>query len=164
MSGFEIAGIVLGTIPLLISALEHYHDGVSTMQRWRRYQRERQNLVRILRTEQIQLQNTCESLLEGLVSPSEVAAMIREPFSGKWRHRKIQVKLRARLHDSIDVFESIVEDVQAAMVELARRLGVDTTGKVGLFPLRQCFVCIRDEASHAVSGGLHVFKILKKGV
>lgn len=27
MSGFEVAGVVLGSIPLLISALEHYSDG-----------------------------------------------------------------------------------------------------------------------------------------
>jgi hypothetical protein len=29
MSGFEVAGIVLGAIPLVISALEHYGEGVS---------------------------------------------------------------------------------------------------------------------------------------
>jgi len=28
MSGFEVAGVVLGSIPLIISALEHYADGV----------------------------------------------------------------------------------------------------------------------------------------
>ncbi|KAK6824639.1 hypothetical protein PG987_012133 [Apiospora arundinis] len=31
MSGFEIAGVVLGAIPLLISALEHYKSGKSTV-------------------------------------------------------------------------------------------------------------------------------------
>lgn len=30
MSGFEIVGVVLGSIPLLISALEHYSEGVSS--------------------------------------------------------------------------------------------------------------------------------------
>jgi hypothetical protein len=28
MTGFEVVGVVLGSIPLLISALEHYSDGV----------------------------------------------------------------------------------------------------------------------------------------
>lgn len=28
MSGFEVVGVVLGSIPLLISALEHYSNGV----------------------------------------------------------------------------------------------------------------------------------------
>jgi hypothetical protein len=29
MAGLEVAGVVLGSIPLVISALEHYRDGVS---------------------------------------------------------------------------------------------------------------------------------------
>jgi hypothetical protein len=33
MSGFEIAGVVLGSLPLLIVGLEHYSDGVSTHSR-----------------------------------------------------------------------------------------------------------------------------------
>ena len=30
MSGFEVVGVLLGAIPLVISALEHYSEGVST--------------------------------------------------------------------------------------------------------------------------------------
>lgn len=33
MSGFEIAGAVLGSLPLIISALEHYSDGVHIISR-----------------------------------------------------------------------------------------------------------------------------------
>lgn len=38
MSGFEVAGVVLGTIPLVISALEHYRSGkgtASSFVKWR---------------------------------------------------------------------------------------------------------------------------------
>jgi len=38
MSGFEIAGIILGAIPLVISALEHYRSGagvVGSFLKWR---------------------------------------------------------------------------------------------------------------------------------
>jgi len=38
MSGFEIAGVVLGAIPLIISALEHYQSGksaASALVQWR---------------------------------------------------------------------------------------------------------------------------------
>ena len=34
MSGFEIAGVVLGSIPLVIAALEHYADGVGMRLLW----------------------------------------------------------------------------------------------------------------------------------
>ncbi|KAJ4176730.1 hypothetical protein NW759_017507, partial [Fusarium solani] len=63
MSGFEIAGIVLGSIPLVISTLENYSAGLSTLQAMRKYRRELQSLIRDLETERIKLQNVCEKLL-----------------------------------------------------------------------------------------------------
>jgi hypothetical protein len=30
MAGIEVAGVILGSIPLVIAALEHYGNGVST--------------------------------------------------------------------------------------------------------------------------------------
>jgi hypothetical protein len=32
MTGFEVVGVILGAIPLVISALEHYGDGVCLTQ------------------------------------------------------------------------------------------------------------------------------------
>ncbi len=130
MSGFEVAGIVLGTIPLLIAALEHCHDGVTTIQRWRRYQRERQNLARILKMEQIKLQNICEELLKGLAPASQIESMIKEPFGTQWKDSLIEARLRARLDNSLDVFQTTISDVQNSMTELARRLGVDPLEQV----------------------------------
>src|SRR4051794_4057127 len=72
MSGFEVAGVVLGSLPLVISALEHYRDGLRSIQRWRKYERELQSLVRNLETERAKLQNVCEKLLVGLVPPSRI--------------------------------------------------------------------------------------------
>ena len=31
ISGFEVVGVVLGAIPLVVSGLEHYADGVATI-------------------------------------------------------------------------------------------------------------------------------------
>lgn len=125
MSGVEVVGIVLGGIPLIISILEHYRDGVSTIQRWRRYERERQSLVRSLKTERVKLYNTCEKLLVGLVSPSQAQAMIQSPFGTLWQEDAFKRKIRARLGDSIEVFESNVEEMRDAMYEMMQRLGIE---------------------------------------
>jgi hypothetical protein len=125
MSGLEVVGVVLGSIPLIISALEHYRDGVSTIQRWRRYERERQSLVRSLKTERVKMHNICEKLLVGLVSPSQVQAMIQSPFGTLWQEDAVKRKIRARLGDSIEVFESNVEEMRDAMYEMMQRLGLD---------------------------------------
>lgn len=130
MSGFEVAGIVLGSIPLVISALEHYRDGVSTIQRWRKYDRELQSLIRNLNIEKVKFQNICEKLLLGLVSPSHIELMIETPFGIMWRHEAVRRKMRARLSNSFDVFESTVEDMRSAISEMMRRLDLDPAGKV----------------------------------
>lgn len=131
MSGLEVVGVVLGSIPLIISALEHYRDGVSTIQRWRKYERERQSLVRSLKTERVKMHNICEKLLVGLVAPSQVQDMIQNPFGQLWQEEAVMRKIRARLEESIEVFGSIVEDMKDAILEMMRRLGLDSGDKVG---------------------------------
>ncbi len=134
MPGIEVVGIVLGTIPLLISAIEHYPDGVSAVQRWRRFQREHKLLVRSLRREQMKMKNMCEELLRGLVPDSQIELMIEDPFGTQWRNDKINAKLKARLQDSLEVFQSTVTDIQTAVAELSRRLGITAQAQVKLFP------------------------------
>ncbi|KAI1152919.1 hypothetical protein F4825DRAFT_449998 [Nemania diffusa] len=58
MSGIEAVGLVLGVIPLIISALEHHQDGKDAVSTWRRHVRVVQSLVRNLKTEQGKLYNT----------------------------------------------------------------------------------------------------------
>ncbi|KAJ6790295.1 hypothetical protein PWT90_09961 [Aphanocladium album] len=142
MSGFEIAGIVLGTIPLVISALEHYHDGVSAIQRWRRYQRERQHLARILKTEQIKLQNICEELLKGLVPDSQIERMIKDPFGLQWHDSQIRSKcagLHARTdaplghrsrNDDAEEIAFLRRELQRAVFTLSRSTYSDLTTSI----------------------------------
>jgi len=123
MSGFEIAGVVLGSIPLVISLLEHYQGGLRTIQRLRKYDRELQSLIRNLRTEQAKLQNVCEKLLEGLVPLSRIDEMVENPFGDLWSDEEIQKKIRARLWRSWGVFEQTAIDMNAAIEEMMERLG-----------------------------------------
>ncbi|KAG7285372.1 hypothetical protein NEMBOFW57_009999 [Staphylotrichum longicolle] len=142
MSGFEIAGVVLGSIPLIISALEHYGNGLSTIQRWRRYQRELQSLVRNLQTEQVKLQNVIEKLLVGIASSSEIEALIDDPFGDLWRQETLETKIRFRLWSSSAVFTETVYDILKAIKEMKERIGPQGDGNVsrvrrGIFTLRR---------------------------
>lgn len=142
MSGFEIAGVVLGSIPLLISALEHYGEGLSTIQRWRKYQRELQSLIRNLETERVKFQNVCEKLLVGLVPASDIEAMIDDPLSDLWRRETIEKKIRARLWKSSAVFNDTVKDIVTALGEIKREIDSQKDGNVselrrGIFTLKR---------------------------
>ncbi|KAH7183267.1 uncharacterized protein B0J16DRAFT_345606 [Fusarium flagelliforme] len=126
MSGFEVAGVVLGGIPLVISTLEHYKNGISVIQRYRRYERELQRLIRNLETEKVKLQNVCEKLLDGIVPPSRIDDMVENPGGDLWVQEEIQKAIRIRLWKSWNVFETTLKDIQKATEEMYEKLGGGT--------------------------------------
>lgn len=123
MPGFEVAGAVLGVIPLVISALEHYQHGVQALKKWRRYENNIQCLIRNINVERARLQNVCEKLLDGLVPPYQIDAMVDNPNGDLWTNEEVQEKIRVRLWKSSTVFEETLRDIQVAMVHLSERVG-----------------------------------------
>lgn len=142
MSGFEIAGIILGSIPLVISALEHAGEGISAIQRWRKYKRELESLIRNLQTEQLRLQDVCEKLLIGLVPASEIEAMINDPLGKLWSREGIENKIRLRLWKASRLFKETVEGIKVAIDEMKAEIDSQKDGNVsqirrGVFTLKR---------------------------
>ncbi|KAI0413522.1 hypothetical protein F5X98DRAFT_351702 [Xylaria grammica] len=130
MAGIEIAGLILGAIPLVISGLEHYSDGISTLGRYRRYKAELKILVNVLATEEARLLNICEKLLVGVVPPWKIEGMIKHPLDDLWKDDEIQQKIRFRLWRSYAVFEKTAKDVHDAIREMETRVGLQPDGKI----------------------------------
>lgn len=125
MSGLEVVGVVLGTLPLAIKALQAYRDVLSSV---RNGKRDLICLVRILETEQLLLQNTCESLLVGIVPPLMIDTMIDDPFGPGWK--KFDNELRLRLWRSYEKFEEHVAEMGVAVSELKGKLNIGEDGQV----------------------------------
>ncbi|EWG41497.1 hypothetical protein FVEG_03600 [Fusarium verticillioides 7600] len=130
MSGFEVAGIVLGSIPIVVSALQCYMNGLGTLQNFRSYKRILKSLILTLKTEHVNLQNICEKLLTGIAPQTRIEEMIRDPFGDLWREEEILNKLRLRLWSSLQVFDDRVQDMREAIEEMMEKLNVGTDGKV----------------------------------
>ncbi len=130
MSGFEIAGVVLGSLPIVVSALQLYIKGASMMQKWRLYARELRSLIRTLETEHGKLENVCAKLLMGIVPETQIETMIKDPLGQAWQNRDITAKIRLRLWRSFKIFEDNLRDMNEAMGELKSKLGLGPDGKV----------------------------------
>lgn len=130
MSGFEIAGVILGSLPLLIPAIEHVRKGLST----RRYDQQLQSLVRNLNAERVKLQNVCEKLLDGLVPPSQIRLMISEPLGDLWRDEDTARKIRARLwdKDSYEAFETAIQSISTSVEDLATKINTQRERQASL--------------------------------
>ncbi|RKK07326.1 hypothetical protein BFJ68_g9339 [Fusarium oxysporum] len=130
MSGFEVAGIVLGSIPIVVSALQCYMNGLGTLQNFRSYKRILRSLILTLKTEHVNLQNICEKLLTGIAPQTRIEEMIRDPFGDLWREEEIFNKLRLRLWSSLQVFDDRVQDMREAIEEMIEKLYIGPDGKV----------------------------------
>jgi hypothetical protein len=89
----EVAGIVLGAIPLIIKGLSSLYSGACKIKHFRNSQRILRRLVWELEMEQGKFENTCEIFLEGVVPPEDLEALV----SGKgWENQAFQTKLRQK--------------------------------------------------------------------
>ncbi|KAI1053766.1 hypothetical protein LB507_007430 [Fusarium sp. FIESC RH6] len=121
MSGFEIAGIVLGSLPLLVTALEAY---CQFMRDWDKAPSELKSLNRQLTTERAKLYNVCDLLISDVVEQKEIEAMLQNPFGPLWRIPETHKKIRRRLCDSYDPFEQAIAEIQEALDNIMRHLRV----------------------------------------
>lgn len=124
MSGFEVAGIVLGTIPLLVSALETYSK---LMRDWGKAPSELRSLNRQLSTERAKLYNVCDLLISDAVSHQDIESMLLNPFGPLWKVKETNDKIRRRLWDAYKPFEETVMEVDEALQSIMQRLRVQVS-------------------------------------
>ncbi|KAF1959280.1 hypothetical protein CC80DRAFT_533456 [Byssothecium circinans] len=129
-TGIEIVGLVLAVLPLIISALEHYEEGVSTIEKFFRYKREIRSIIEALATENTIFKNSCEQLLSDFLGPVELAEMLQNPRGETWSQPHIVTELRARLDRSYDIYMIHVSNMNSAIKTLITLLDLDENGKV----------------------------------
>lgn len=151
MSGIEVVGLLLGSIPLVISALEHYKEGIDVLNDIRNYH----STLKSLKTKLIILEENYRGTVKRLLLPElssfEVHALFPEPgekgSSALWGTKYIEGKLLIKLGAKFHIFMDVVADVRilsflriiftkegfqmnAIMVTLMDKLDIDMDGKV----------------------------------
>lgn len=124
MSGFEVAGLVLGAIPLVLAAFEIYSDAFSKVEKWKRYAREVGRIGRSLRLEQARLESICEKMLNGLVPVTDIEAMMKDPRGPLWKAKGLHEKMAIRLWKSGKDIMAAIEDINSAINEIKIKLNL----------------------------------------
>ena len=134
MSGLEVAGVVLGGIPIVISAPEHYAEGVRSIKELGHYRWELEKVVTKLKTEKAILGNTHELLLEGIAGPSEMEELLQrltKPGSNPLKDSDLGNRLDTRLWKNKDIYSQNLRIMNKALESMKERLDLDANGKVG---------------------------------
>jgi hypothetical protein len=133
-TGVEIIGLVLATLPLMISALEHSADGWKTLDHFRKYKREIKSILRDLETNNAILRNSTEKLLHHMVDFDEMARLMNDQTGALWEQNEIKEVMKSKLGNSYQAYVGMVAEVDAAVNGIKKRLGIESDGIVSLFP------------------------------
>ncbi|KAF2638986.1 hypothetical protein P280DRAFT_403639 [Massarina eburnea CBS 473.64] len=124
MSGVEVAGLVLGCLPLLIQGIESYNDGLDPLKSFMRWEKELPALIRKLRNQHVHYAQTIRILLEPITTEFQLADMLSG--SGQlWKDRDMEVKLQGRLQDSYHAYQSTISDIERITKKIASKLDLE---------------------------------------
>ena len=128
---FSTVGLVLAVLPLVISAIEHYNEGLKPLKDFVRWKITIRNLIVGLRTQKALFRNTLEQLLGGLVTDqTELSVLLDDPAGSGWKSPKLETDLKQRLRHSFDVYIENVVAMDSHVCALEEHIGLDVYGKV----------------------------------
>jgi hypothetical protein len=140
MSGIEVAGLVLGGFPLLISALEH-------LVKLRTFRRECQKDLNRLRDIQLVYRESMRTLLiplqyDGTLDATEIELLLNDPSSQGWNDLDVQNEVSRRLGNFKDSYFQILQDMNHTISKLAKASKVeDARFQASLHANKVGFIC-----------------------
>ncbi|KAF1986003.1 hypothetical protein K402DRAFT_421580 [Aulographum hederae CBS 113979] len=126
MSGVEVAGLVLAVLPLFISALEDYNDGLEPIKAFYNWKRELPHFIRKLRNEHAQYEETMILLIASVTSEDELMEMTDDTSSDLWSDPIIEKKLKVRLAGSYKAYMHTIQEIEGIMKKIAGKLDIES--------------------------------------
>ena len=118
MSGVEALGLLLGIVPLLIAAIEHYDDVRRPIHRYRQFNFKAQMFFDEYETERSVFYAECQLLLGDFVGLNTAKSMLSEPAHPLWRDEDLCTQFEARLGKLGDTCLLTVSKMQNKLKEI----------------------------------------------
>ncbi|KAL8306140.1 hypothetical protein RB597_003269 [Gaeumannomyces tritici] len=128
MSGFELAGIVLGALPIAIAALDGYKEANKRFSFWRGVRRHHITFTNDLEYQHRIFELNLQQLLLPLVVVEDdvIAVLLSQPGGPEWKRPDVEEELKSRLGGSYPLYLSIMKALEEAVKRLNGELGVDS--------------------------------------
>ncbi len=126
MSGLEIAGVVLGAFPILLSALEGYRKLARTAGLWFNIREEHQKCKNEVNAQRVAFTVNLKRLLLPLdINDTEMSRLLNAPGGEEWNDATITLKIQEHLRESYSVFMETAENMRNVAEELKEEMAVD---------------------------------------
>ena len=121
MAGVEAAGFVLGILPLMISAAEHYEDVFRPFKRYRKFATELDLYQQQLGIQKTIFRNECRLLLATLTNRQTAKDMLREGKHPSWEDPDLNERFSIQLGDSGAACKKIINLMQGKLKEVEEK-------------------------------------------
>lgn len=130
VTGVETAGLVVGSLPLVLKAVQTYVEGIAVGKRAKNYRKEIEILRNTLRIYVRIYENNLTFVLTGLVPEVDMAAYVANGRGDVWRKSVFESGLKLRLGSSYDIYLDTLNEINRLSKECRSQLGLDELGKV----------------------------------
>lgn len=127
MSGLEIAGVVLGAFPIIISGLEQWQEAARIGKIFLQPDVERNLCLFDLRVQIWLYKMNMKALLIPVADERQVEEMIEAASSPHWRDPRLVDSLEARLKGSYEEYMGIMERMNITVEQLRSNIGTEKT-------------------------------------
>ena len=126
MSGLEVAGVVLGAFPLLLSGIEHWRDVAKVGDLYWHIRKHHKKCQRDIEYHEFMYKRNLKELLIPVTeNADEVARLVAEPGGQGWGDKALQERLKGRLNDSYELYLRIITEMNDVVEEFNREICFD---------------------------------------
>ena len=117
MSGLEVVGVVLGALPLIISAFEHGQSLAKKLDLLTNFNSENLKIWNDVKDEELMYRLQLQTILAPLVRDGDLTkdrleTLLLNPRSDIWKDADLDAALRRRLGEAYDRYMGNVEEIQ----------------------------------------------------
>ena len=117
MSGFEVIGVVLATIPLFISASEHYSDVRKSVEKIKHKRRTLEKYLTSLGTELVILQLRLQNLIADMnLDTALKAKLASNAGSEDWKCSEVQKEIAVKFGDATMFFMGLMQRISEGLL------------------------------------------------
>ena len=126
MSGVEIAGFVLGAIPLMVSALEHYKETAEVLEGWWKVKSEWGKCKNNLNYHKVAFEENLEELLLPLIVDEErLKRLLDCPGGPEWQDPALEEMLKERMPKTYSAYLETIQEMREVVKGLDDALGTN---------------------------------------
>ncbi|KUI72164.1 hypothetical protein VM1G_07495 [Cytospora mali] len=126
MSGIDVAGLVLGAFPLILSSLDYYRKGLEPLEEWWNFRTHFIAFIDDVRHQMMRYRENMIRLLDPIIADNDsLKAMVEDPMDPRWSNKTLDKELDERLSSELDRFLRIVTRMHELTLDLYKLLQIE---------------------------------------